>query len=65
MEIDRFRELVHPYGKSTPELDGMKSTLELPICSDGELNLPSITHIAEDCSSDSNGTIVSNCTESE
>lgn len=50
MEIDTSREPIHPYGQSTPKADWMKSTLELPICSDGELNPPPIIHIAEDCS---------------
>lgn len=65
MEIDSSGETIHPYGQATSEVDGLNSTLELPICSDGELNPSPIIHIAEDSSSDSSSPIISNWTESE
>lgn len=63
MELDTSRETINPYGQSTSEADGLHSTLELPICSDGELNPSPIIHLAEDSSPDSSSPIISNWTE--
>lgn len=51
--MDPSREQIHPYGQPTTKADGLKSPLELPICSNDELNPPPIIHRAEDLSLDS------------